>query len=126
MATANPPGIKCTAEECGQVIERIRVLYPMLSDHDATAERARIFHALGNEKRLQILALLSVRQLCVCNLVAALGGAASTVAHHLRILEEAGLIMARQEGKFTLYPLDEAILRQYRVFDESLSQEPVR
>jgi len=119
MATLLPANVKCTAEECRRTVEMARALHPILDDPRAVADRARIFQALGNETRLQILGLLSVREMCVCNLVAALGGAASTVAHHLRMLEDAGLITARQEGKFTLYSLDEAPLRHHRVFDQS-------
>ena len=110
--------MKYTAEECQRATEMARALHPILRDPRSVADRARVFQALGNETRLQILGLLSVRETCVCNLVKALGGALSTVAHHLRMLEEAGLVSARQEGKFTLYALNEAPLLQHRVFDE--------
>jgi len=112
-----PIKMRWTDEECQQAMERARALHPILSDPRALAERARIFHALGNETRLQILGLLSLQEMCVCNLVAAVGGAASTLAHHLRMLEEAGLIRARQEGKFTLYALNDAPIRQHRAFE---------
>jgi DNA-binding transcriptional ArsR family regulator len=72
---------------------------------------------------VQILGLLVVREMCVCNLVAALGTAASTLAHHLTILEEAGLVSARQDGKYTLYTLNEAPLRQHHVLDEQVVHE---
>jgi len=109
--------VKYSAEECRRVAELARTLNPILGDPNAIAERARIFQALGNETRLQILGLLSVRETCVCNIVKVLGGAASTIAHHLRMLEDAGLITAKQDGKFTIYALNEAILIKHRVFE---------
>jgi len=80
------------------------------------AQRARLFQALGNETRLHILGLLSVQDMCVCDIVEALGGSASTIAHHLWMLEEAGLITCRREGKFTIYSLNEEPLVRFRVF----------
>ncbi len=118
MGNDRPIGVKCTPEECRRIAGKVQTVYPILDDREAMTERARLFQALGNETRLQILALLSMQEMCVCNLVAALGGAASTVAHHLRMLEDAGLVKARQEGKFTLYELNDAPLRQHRVFSE--------
>lgn len=112
-----PVNVKCSADECRRTVEVARDLHPIVGDQSAVAHRARVFQALGNETRLQILGLLSVREMCVCNIVAALGAASSTLAHHLRMLEEAGLISAKQEGKFTLYTVDEALLQEHRVFD---------
>lgn len=118
MATLLPANVKCTAEECRLTVEMARALHPILGDPPSVGDRARLFQALGNETRLQILGLLSVREMCGCNLVAALGGAASTVAHHLRMLKDAGLVTVRQEGKFTLYALNEVPLQHHRVFDQ--------
>ncbi len=118
-----PANVKCTAEECSRTVEMARDLHPILGNPRSVSDRARIFQALGNETRLQILGLLVVREMCVCNLVAALGTAASTLAHHLRMLEEAGLVSARQDGKYTLYTLNEAPLRQHHVLDEQVVHE---
>jgi len=128
MSAERRVGIKCTPEECRLIGERVRAAFPVLEDERALAERARAFQALGNETRLQILAMLSVQEMCACNLVSALGVAASTLAHHLRTLEDAGLIRSRQEGKFTLYELDLAAVARYRVFAllEGQERSPLR
>lgn len=81
------------------------------------ADGAPVFQALGNETRLKIIGLFAVRELCVCDIVVALGAAASSLAYHLRILEEASVIMRRQEGKFTFYSLNVEVLRKHRVFE---------
>ena len=109
--------LRCTPEECSRIAKKATKLHPALKDPAIIAERARIFQALGNEIRLKILGLLAVQELCVCDIVSAVGGAASTIAHHLRMLEDAGVIGSREEGKFTLYSLNVEVLRKHRIFD---------
>lgn len=109
--------MKCTPEECRRVAKKAINLHPALKDPAVIAERARVFQALGNEVRLKIVGLLAVRELCVCDIVTALDGAASTLAHHLRMLEDAGVLRSREEGKFTLCSLNIELLRKHRVFD---------
>jgi DNA-binding transcriptional ArsR family regulator len=117
MPVAAEPKVKCTPEECSRVAKKAMKLHPALKDPAIIAERARVFQALGNEMRLKILGLLAVRELCVCDVVTAVDGAASTIVHHLRMLEDAGVIRSREEGKFTLYSLNIELLRRHRIFD---------
>lgn len=117
MAVAQPLIIKCTPQECRHIAKQAAEAHPLLTDETLLHERARTFQALGNETRLRILATLSVQELCACDIVAALGGAAATVAFHLRMLEDAGLISSRQTGKFTLYRLNRELLSEHRVFE---------
>lgn len=62
--------------------------------------------ALANETRLSILRLLSVREMCVCELTVALGLTQPTASHHLSILQKAGLVNDRKEGKWVFYSID--------------------
>ncbi|NGO38743.1 winged helix-turn-helix transcriptional regulator [Limisphaera ngatamarikiensis] len=59
--------------------------------------------ALSDRQRLRILAALEGRECCVCQLVALLGLAVSTVSRHLSVLERAGLIQSRKEGRWVYY-----------------------
>jgi ArsR family transcriptional regulator, arsenate/arsenite/antimonite-responsive transcriptional repressor len=61
--------------------------------------------ALADPGRLTILKLLEQRELCVCELQAALGLAQPTVSKHLKILEEAGLVGRRKEGLWVNFRL---------------------
>lgn len=68
---------------------------------------AAFFKALGDETRLKIIALLTVDDLCMCEIVDGLAGASSTISHHLKIMEKGNVIMSRREGKFTIYSLNQ-------------------
>ncbi|PWH15889.1 MAG: transcriptional regulator [Anaerolineae bacterium] len=63
--------------------------------------------ALSDKTRQQILKLLCCQWLSVNEIVAELGLTQPTISHHLAILRKAGLVHARQEGKFTYYTLNQ-------------------
>jgi len=65
----------------------------------------KIFTILGSDTRLIILKLLSQNDYCVCELEAILDKAQSSVSHHLRLLEKAGLIRGIKKGYFTHYKI---------------------
>lgn len=79
--------------------------------------RAKIFNALGNETRLKILKLLSSGDMCVSDIVESVGGASSTVAHHLRTLEDAGLVVSRRYGRSTYHTVQKEELIKYHIFE---------
>jgi len=61
--------------------------------------------ALGDENRLRILHALRHGELCVCQLIALLGLAPSTVSKHLWILRQAGIVEHRKEARWMHYRL---------------------
>ncbi|MCS7251263.1 MAG: metalloregulator ArsR/SmtB family transcription factor [Anaerolineae bacterium] len=71
-----------------------------------SGDAVRFAHALADDHRQQILRLLWGRELCVRDLVQALGLSQPTVSHHLRILQQAGLLRSREVGRQTFYTLD--------------------
>lgn len=69
------------------------------------AEPARIFSALSNETRLKIVKLLSEGEMRVDDLIPTLGLAQSTVSHHLKVLENAGLLRSEKRGRCVYYSI---------------------
>ncbi|WP_462323979.1 ArsR/SmtB family transcription factor [Desulfoplanes sp.] len=63
----------------------------------------KVMKALSDPGRVKILKMLHVRELCVCEIQAALELAQPTISKHLRILEEAGLVDKRKDGPFVIY-----------------------
>ncbi|MBM4760854.1 metalloregulator ArsR/SmtB family transcription factor [Bacillus sp. B15-48] len=80
--------------------------FPMIVNNAELERNASLFKGLADETRLKIIALLSRQDLCMCEIVAALDGANSTISHHLKILEKGGLIESRREGRFTVYQVN--------------------
>lgn len=66
-----------------------------------------VLKALSDETRLRmLLALRQKRELCVCQLVALLELAPSTVSKHLSVLHAARLLERRKEGRWIHYRFD--------------------
>lgn len=66
---------------------------------------AKLFKALSDENRLQILAQLNVEEKCACVLLEKLAISQPTLSHHMRILADARLVECRKEGKWMYYSL---------------------
>ncbi|QDU31422.1 HTH-type transcriptional repressor AseR [Anatilimnocola aggregata] len=70
-----------------------------------TLKPDRVFRALSDKTRLRILSLLLVGELCVCDIVSALGCPQPTVSRHLAYLRKAGLVTVRKDGIWCYYQL---------------------
>lgn len=72
----------------------------------ADLERAaRLLRAMGDAARLRILDLLKHRELCVTEIVSALGEKTTTISQRLRLLRGEGLITRRRAGNHIFYGL---------------------
>jgi DNA-binding transcriptional ArsR family regulator len=66
----------------------------------------RTFHALGDESRRKILAMISHKQRCTAGqLVDIFNVSQPTVSKHLKVLETAGLIVRHIEGRHHFFDL---------------------
>jgi ArsR family transcriptional regulator len=88
----------------------------------ATAGYARMFRALGDATRLEMVGLLAAqgKELCVCELEAHFELSQPTVSHHLRILREAGLVSSERRGTWVYYALEDSVRQKLRDFEEIL------
>jgi len=64
--------------------------------------------AISDETRQKIMKLVCCASLSVNEIVEKLEVSQPTVSHHLAILREADLVVAREEGKQTFYSLNQA------------------
>ena len=71
-------------------------------------KRARIFKSFCDANRLTILGLLKGGEKCACELLDELHIGQPTLSHHMKILCESGLVVSRQEGKWTHYSLSKS------------------
>ena len=68
-------------------------------------EQARVFKALCDPKRLAILEQLRGGEKCACVLQEPLDLTQSGLSYHMKILCDSGIVVSRQEGKWTHYRL---------------------
>jgi DNA-binding transcriptional ArsR family regulator len=68
-------------------------------------EDIKIFHALADPTRLQILATMRAGERTVGDIVEQVDIQQSGVSRHLRILSEAGIVQMRPDGQRRLYSL---------------------
>lgn len=87
--------------------DRVETVLGVLLDDKAASGLAEIFSLLGDRTRVRILHALSLGELCVCDISAALGMSGSAISHQLRLLRTAKLVKARKEGKNVFYSLDD-------------------
>jgi len=95
----------CTAESASKHVRKLRQLAESKVDEQSVRRQSRILKALSDLTRLKIINLLSIRDMCVCEIMAALDMTQPTASHHLNILESAGLLIDRREGKWVFYAL---------------------
>lgn len=92
----------CTGEHEDR--EGMELLRERLPDVTGLSE---LFKVLGDETRTKILYLLSLKELCVCDLSDLMEMSHPAVSHHLRLLKVMRLVRQRREGKHVYYRLDD-------------------
>ena len=84
--------------------ERINELKAKLDPDDRKfRENETFFSSLGDVTRLKILKVIGDEELCSCEVMAALDLTQPTTSHHLGILEKAGVLTSRRDGKWAFY-----------------------
>ena len=61
---------------------------------------------LSDPKRLRVLMLLAKRELCVCQIMGVLNISQPLVSRNLNLLNSAGFLRGRKEGKLVFYSID--------------------
>jgi len=92
---------------------------PVIRMGDGTAESwASTFKALGHPVRVQMLDILSRHggQVCVCDLESQFDLSQPTISHHLKVLRQAGLVMAEQRGQWLFYRVQGEIMEKLTHF----------
>lgn len=101
---------RCTPEEAPNYGKKLEELSREVINDKFIETRSKVFKALGDETRLKILAILNRKEMCVCEIMAALNLTQPTASHHLMILENAGIVKDRRDGRWVFYSIANAEL----------------
>lgn len=100
----------CDSEGCNAALSSVE--FP-----SGLALRAQLFKALGDEIRLKVLHLLRDHEVCVCDLMAVLKMPQGTLSHHLAVLQQAGLVVFRKQGRWNYYQATPCALGPLTAFE---------
>lgn len=66
---------------------------------------ALLFKAFCDENRIRIIKMLRSGEKCACKLLEELKVTQPTLSHHMKILCDSGVVIARKEGKWMYYSI---------------------
>jgi len=106
------------SERMSQLKKKVNRVDPL-----AIKRLEQVFFSYADKTRLMILELLADEELCSCEIMAALGLTEPTTSHHIGILERAGLVKSRREGKWVFYRLTDPNAKALLVKGSALVKE---
>jgi ArsR family transcriptional regulator len=87
----------------------------------STSDSALMFKALSDETRIKIIDMLSGDELCACNILENLSITQPTLSYHMRILTDCSLVLARKDGSWMRYTLNEDSIKDLKTFLEMIT-----
>lgn len=104
-------------------LDTVRQVQPEMLSVQKSQQMAEFFGVLSDPNRLRLMSALASRELCVCDLAAAVKLSESAVSHQLRVLRSARLVKYRKEGRNVYYSLaDTHIINLYQEVTEHLKE----
>ncbi|MFD1318501.1 ArsR/SmtB family transcription factor [Loigolactobacillus zhaoyuanensis] len=74
----------------------------------------QMLKAMADPNRLKIIDLLSCGSLCACDILTHFDFSQPTLSHHMKVLQNAGIVIARKEGKWQHYTLRTEFIDQFK------------
>lgn len=88
--------------------------------------QAKLFRGFSDPSRLSILEALREGPLSVGEIVTVTGLSQPNASNHLACLRDCGLVIARQQGRYTLYSLSDPRVEQILVLADELLADVAR
>jgi len=76
-------------------------------------DTAKVLKAISDPKRLRIVDMLSCGELCACVIQEEFNITQPTLSHDMKVLLDAGVVLARKEWKNTYYSLNVDFLDEF-------------
>lgn len=77
---------------------------------------AKIIKALADANRLKIIDILSCGERCACDILNHFDFTQPTLSHHMKVLEECGIVNCRKEGLWNYYTLNTSTCNKLMLF----------
>lgn len=69
-------------------------------------ENAKVLKVLSDPNRLKIIDILSCGERCACDILEFFDFTQPTLSHHMKVLEESGLVNVKKDGIWNYYSLN--------------------
>ena len=86
-------------------LDRVNQARKETVSEEAVDRLSKVYKAIGDPGRLQILLALRGGDMCVCDLAAVLRASDSAISHQLRRLRDLDLVEKRRDGQVLYYSL---------------------
>ena len=80
------------------------------------SEYVPLFKVFADETRLKIIHMLSCGELCACSILEQLNITQPTLSYHMKMLTQCELVIARKDGIWMKYQLNETKVVEYKQF----------
>ncbi len=80
--------------------------------------------ALAEPNRLRVAQELARGELCACRLLDTLSISQPTLSHHMKVLQDAGLVRCRRQGKWCHYSLEPDAMFELAELFKTLAEAP--
>ncbi len=86
----------------------------------------QVLKALAHPVRLQIVDVLKSGELCVCDIMAAVGGKQSITSQQLNMMKDKGVLGCRRDGSKVFYRIEnENVIRLLACVHQHCDEKPV-
>lgn len=87
-------------------------------------EICALLKALADPLRMEVVQVLMGGERCVCELTETLGLSQSRLSFHLKVMRQAGLLQAREEGRWVYYKLRPEAFTLLRSWLDKMEKAP--
>ena len=74
----------------------------------------QMLKAMADPNRLKIIDLLSCGSLCACDILQHFDFSQPTLSHHMKVLQNAGIVFAVKDGKWQHYSLQKRFVQEFK------------
>lgn len=101
-------------DKCEETIihpETVEKLKRELLTEEKAYNLSEFFKIFGDLTRIKIIQLISLQELCVCDIATILNISQSATSHQLKILRQFGVAKPRKDGKMMYYSIKDEHIR---------------
>ncbi len=88
--------------------EREAWILKKIPDEESALDASELFTQLSSPTRIRLLSVLSIEEMCVCELADTLAMSQPAISHHLRLLRQSGVVKYKKDGKRVIYYISDS------------------